>query len=107
MHAIERRLQQAEALWRQADERIAAGDGAAAYALCTQAHDLIMDCPRLHERAHRALRRVSARHGHRGEICIDTLLLWLAPLRVFEAIAWAQRSSVAFDSLCRRDAAVH
>ena len=81
--------------------------GAAAYAIYTQAHDLIMDCPSLHERAHRKLQRVSARHGHRGEIIIDKLLVWLAPLGVFEAIALAQRSSVSFAAACRRRLAAH
>lgn len=99
---ITARMLDAEALWREADALHAAGDGAAAYRLYTRAHDLIMDCPFLHERAHRKLARVSARHGHRGEIIIDRLLVWLAPLGVFEAIAMAQRSSVTFAAACRR-----
>ncbi|NGY05714.1 hypothetical protein [Solimonas terrae] len=96
------RMLEAEALWRQGDARVTAGEGAEAYRLYTQAHDLIMDCPSLHERAHRKLARVSARHGHRGEIIIDKLLVWLAPLGVFEAIAAAQRSTVAGLAACRR-----
>ena len=96
------RMLEADALWRRGDALREAGDGAGAYRLYTEAHDLIMDCPSLHERAHRKLGLVSARHGHRGEIAIDRLLVWLAPLGVFEAIAMAQRSSVAFAAACRR-----
>jgi len=105
MQTIETRMLEAEALWRYGDTLRAAGDDAGAYRVYTEAHDLIMDCPSLHERAHRKLGLVSARHGHRGEIIIDRLLVWLAPLGVFEAIAMAQRSSVAFVELCRRRAA--
>ena len=104
MQTIETRMLEAEALWRDGDALADVGDGAAAYRLYTQAHDLIMDCPSLHERAHRKLQRVSARHGHRGEIIIDKLLVWLAPLGVFEAIAMAQRSAVAALVACRRRA---
>lgn len=96
------RMLEAERLWRDGDALVAAGDGAAAYRIYTQAHDLIMDCPSLHERAHRKLARVSAQHGHRGEIVIDKLLIWLAPLGVFEAIAMAQRSTVVTLAACRR-----
>lgn len=99
---IETRMLDAESLWRRGDALLDAGDGARAYALYTQAHDLIMDCPWLHERAHRKLRRVSARHGHRGEVAIDTLLVWLAPLGVFEAIAMAQRSGTRLLAICQR-----
>ncbi|HEY9547476.1 MAG TPA: hypothetical protein VIR56_15800, partial [Solimonas sp.] len=105
MQTIETRILEAEALWRRGDALVDTGDGAAAYAVYTQAHDLIMDCPSLHERAHRKLQRVSARHGHRGEILIDKLLVWLAPLGVFEAIARAQHSAVATLAACRRGAA--
>src|SRR3546814_8209806 len=72
MQTIETRILEAEALWRRGDALVDTADGAAAYAVYTQAHDLIMDCPSLHERAHRKLQRVSARHGHRGELIIDT-----------------------------------
>ncbi|NKF20839.1 hypothetical protein [Solimonas marina] len=104
---LEQRMLEADRLWRRGDAFVEAGDGAAAYRLYTEAHDLIMDCPSLHERAHRKLARVSARHGHRGEIVVDKLLAWLAPLGVFEAIAMAQRSSVTFAAACRRRLAAH
>lgn len=106
MQTIDVRMLEAEQLWRDGDALVAAGDGVAAYRLYTQAHDLIMDCPSLHERAHRKLQGVSAQHGHRGEIIIDKLLVWLAPLGVFELIAMAQRSSVTFVAACRRRLAV-
>ncbi|MGH8446559.1 MAG: hypothetical protein ACREVL_14900 [Solimonas sp.] len=99
---IETRSLQAELLWQQGDALCAAGDGAGAYRIYTEPHELVTDCPWLHERAHRKLRRVSARHGERGEIVTDTLLVWLAPFGVFEAIAWAMRSGVAAVAACRR-----
>jgi len=106
MSTIESRVRDAGALWQQGDALLAAGDGAAAYRAYTQAHDLITDCPRLHETAHRKLRQVSRQHGHRGEIITDTVLVWLAPLRVFELIALAMRSRVAAEALCRRPSTV-
>ncbi len=99
------RIAAAEALWQQGDALLAAADGAAAYRAYTAAHDLILDCPRLHLRAHQKLRQVTREHGERGELITDTLLLWLAPLGVFELIAWAVRSSVKADAACRRSAA--
>src|SRR3546814_18863879 len=102
---METRIREAEALGRRGDALVDTGDGAAAYAVYTQAPDLIMDCPSLHERAHRKLQRVSARHGHRGQIPIDKLRLWPAPLGVFEAIARSQHSAVATLAACRRGAA--
>lgn len=104
MNDLDLRIEQAESLWQQGDRQLDVGEGAAAYHLYTRAHDLIMDCPRLHQRAHRQLRNVSRAHGHRGEIIVDNVLLWLAPLGVFEAIAWAQRSRVAASIVCRRKA---
>lgn len=96
MQTIDVRMLEAEQLWRDGDALVAAGDGVAAYRLYTQAHDLIMDCPSLHERAHRKLQGVSAQHGHRGEIIIDKLLVWLAPLgsaaRSRSALRWRIRS---------------
>ncbi|MGH8461276.1 MAG: hypothetical protein ACRESS_06700 [Stenotrophobium sp.] len=102
MQTIEARISEAEALWQKGDTLHAAGDGRGAYTAYTGAHDLIMDCPRLHERAHRQLRKVSRAHGHRGEVIIDNLLVWLAPLGVFAAISFAMRSRVVSHALCRR-----
>lgn len=102
MQTIETRVSEAEALWNKGDAMLATGDGRGAYAAYTAAHDLIMDCPRLHERAHRQLRKVSRAYGHRGEVITDNILVWLAPLGVFAAISFAMRSRVAAHVLCRR-----
>ncbi|TJY55554.1 hypothetical protein E4T66_20810 [Sinimarinibacterium sp. CAU 1509] len=104
MPDIDQRVREAEALWQQGDALLAAGDGRGAYAAYTQAHDQVTDCPRLHETAHRKLRQVSRAHGHRGEVFTDIVLVWLAPLRIFELIALAMRSRVAAEALCRRSA---
>lgn len=102
MSSIAQRAEQAETLWLQGDALLAAGDGRAAYAAYTQAHDLVTDCPRLHAHAHRQLRRVSGTHGHRGEVLTDNLLVWLSPLGIFELIAKTMRSRVATAAVCRR-----
>src|SRR3546814_18973209 len=93
MQTIETRILEAEALWRRGDALVDTGDGAAAYAVYTQAHDLIMDCPSLHERAHRKLQRVSVRPGHRGALIIDKLPVVLPPLGASAAIPRAQNSA--------------
>ena len=46
----------AQRLWEQGLAAEAEEDLAEAYTLFTEAHDLIMDCPRLHEHAHHQLR---------------------------------------------------
>jgi len=104
MHDIAQRIHEADTLWKLGDDRLSSEDGAGAYRLYTQAHDLVTDCPSLHLQAHRRLRRVSARHGHRFEQLTDSALIALAPLGVFELIAWFKRSSSAADQACKRAA---
>ena len=63
---IERREAQAAEFWSQGDAAFAAGEHPEAYRHYTSAHDLVTDCPALHERAHRKLRTVTKQHGERG-----------------------------------------
>jgi hypothetical protein len=105
MNDLAARIRDAEALWREGDAALAAQDREAAYRLYTQAHDLTLDCPRLHEQAHRYLRQVTRHHRNPLEYFTDTLLVFLAPLGVFEAIAWAQKSSVRRMTGCVRQPA--
>lgn len=101
MEDFEARQARALALWKAGDACIRSGDRAGAYAQFTAAHDLIMDCPRLHLEAHRQLRQVTRFHRDPREFWTDTLLVWLAPLGIFEALAFAMRSKVWRVALCR------
>lgn len=100
-HGIEERASHAEGLWSQGDAAFAAGDHKLAYQRYTSAHDLVTDCPALHECAHRKLKTVTKLHGERGEHLTDSVLLGLAPLGIFRLIAFALRSRVAGSGLCR------
>ena len=101
MDEFEARQALACSLWAKGDACLEAGDRDAAYAHYTTAHDLIMDCPRLHLAAHRRLRRVTRFHRDKREFLTDTLLVRLAPLGIFEVIAFAMRSKVLRIALCR------
>jgi len=101
---ISSRIQRAEKLWQQGDIILSAGNRERAYKLYTEAHDAIVDCPRLHLTAHRKLRLVTRYHRNKTEFITDNLLVWLAPIGVFELIALFTRSSVRREALCRRGA---
>ena len=103
MDELETRQARALALWKEGDACLENGDRAGAYARYTIAHDLIMDCPSLHLTAHRYLRPVTRLHRDKREFWTDTLLIWLAPLGIFEAIAFAMRSTVWRNDLCRHE----
>lgn len=78
------------------------GDLTLAYRLFTQAHDLIMDCPRHHQRAHEELRRVNWKVGHYGELMTDWLLHVFAPLGVFELVSYLARTEAFSSAICKR-----
>lgn len=101
MQSIEIRAAEADRLWSGGDAALAAHDRERAYRLYTQAHDLIMDCARLHERAHHKLRTVTRLHADRREFYTDSLLIALAPLGVFQLISFALRSKVMASTICR------
>jgi hypothetical protein len=106
MQTIEIRAAEVARLWTQGDAAMTAGDHGRAYALYTQAHDLVMDCARLHEQAHRKLRTVTRLHANQWEFFTDSALVMLAPLGVFHLIAFALRSRVGASVLCRGDVGV-
>jgi len=105
MEDIENRRTRAVMLWQAGNAALQAGDGAEAYVQFTSAHDLIMDCPRLHLEAHRQLRQVTRFHRDKREFWTDTVLIWLAPLGIFALIAFAMRSKVRRLAQCRHGAA--
>ena len=101
MEDFDARQARAMALWKAGDASVQAGDHAEAYAQFTAAHDLIMDCPRLHLAAHRQLRQVTRLHRDKREFWTDTFLIWFAPIGIFELVAFAMRSKVWRAALCR------
>ena len=101
---LSERSDDARTLWSAGDDAFRTGNLARAYWLYTQAHDLIVDCPRLHLEAHRKLIRVTALHKDKREFLTDWLLIKLAPLGVFEIVAFAMRSTVRGAADCRRAA---
>ncbi|MGH8529483.1 MAG: hypothetical protein ACRETN_06510 [Nevskiales bacterium] len=103
MQAIENRAVQAERFWRQGDAAKSIADLDAAYRAYTSAHDLITDCAKLHMRAHQKLREINCLRGS-SERYTDNILLFLAPLGVFELLAFIFKSKVGSSELCRRTA---
>ena len=95
MNSLEVRAGQAARLWAKGDAAMAAADHAQAYSLYTQAHDLIMDSPRLHLQAHRKLGSVTRFHANRWEYYTDVGLVFLAPAGVFHLIALVLRLKAA------------
>ncbi len=102
--SIEQRSREARRLWKSGDAAFKKGQFVPAYRLWTEAHDLVTDCPQLHLEAHRKLRMVTRRHRNKIEYLTDTALVALAPLRIFDLIAFFKRSKVAGNALCRRPA---
>ncbi len=87
MATLAERKQRAEKLWRQGDLALAATNRERAYKLYTEAHDAIVDEPKMHCAAHRKLRKVTRHHTDKREFITDTLLVWLAPVGIFRLIA--------------------
>jgi hypothetical protein len=103
MESIERRSEKANCLWSNALNAESLGDYAKAYGLHTEAHDLIMDCARLHQKAHVHLRRVNLKLGHYGELTTDWLLHLFAPLGVFELVSYFAKSGAFGSEFCKRN----
>ncbi len=101
MQGITDRAAQAEQLWLLGDAALSSGNLEEAYKTYTGAHDLITDCARLHIKAHQKLRVVNRLRGS-SERYTDNILLFLAPLGVFELLALIFRSKVGSSEICRR-----
>jgi hypothetical protein len=104
MEAIEQRIEKAEALWQRGAQAELIQDYVTAYHLYTEAHDGIMDCPRLHQHAHVQLRRVNRQLGNYTELLGDWFLHLFAPLGVFELVAYFASTDGAGSVLCKRNA---
>jgi hypothetical protein len=93
---------QAHAAWQLGQQAEQAGRLDEAYAHFRQAHDLVVDCPRLHQTAHRHLRRLNLQRRAYGELFTDLILLGLAPLAIFEIVAFVMKRQVLGGALCAR-----
>lgn len=103
MQEIESRAVQAERYWLQGDSAKSIGDLEVAYKAYTSAHDLVTDCAKLHMKAHQKLRAINRLRGS-SERYTDNILLFLAPVGVFELLAFIFKSKVGGSELCRRTA---
>ncbi len=61
---------------------------AEAHAAVTAGHDVVLDDAALHREAHVRLRPLNRALGWWGEWATDVVLLILAPIGVFELVAW-------------------
>ena len=102
MTPIETRAEQASLLWQQGMAAEAMGDLHRAYALFTEAHDLVIDCANLHRKAHEHLRGVNLKLGNVVELATDWALHCFAPLGVFELVAYFAKSDAARSVICRQ-----
>jgi hypothetical protein len=104
MESIEKRIEIAEQKWAQGKSAEDAGDFHVAYNHYTFAHDTIMDCARLHQRAHEYLRRINWKMGNYGELVTDWLLHLFAPLGVFELVSYLSKTGTFGSLICKRTA---
>src|SRR5262245_61351544 len=102
MNTIEERARIADQLWASATRAEALGNYLQAYDLHTEAHDLIMDCARLHQVAHVHLRRVNLKIGNYGELATDWLLHLFSPLGVFELVSYFSKTGTFGTLFCKR-----
>ncbi|MCP5123509.1 MAG: hypothetical protein H6984_13730 [Pseudomonadales bacterium] len=105
MESINTRIQTAESLWLLGAEAERSENYPLAYRHYTEAHDLIMDCARLHQLSHVKLRRVNYKLGNYGEFLTDWLLHCFAPLGVFELVSRLSKTDAWGSIICKRNAA--
>lgn len=102
METFKERHERAQEAWRAGLLQEASGDVAAAYGNFRVAHDLVVDCPRLHQAAHRHLRRINAKRRSYRELATDMFLLGLAGVGSFELVALLMQGRVLGGRVCRR-----
>lgn len=104
METFELRSRRAREAWRTGRTHEAGGNLEAAYECFRTAHDLVVDCPRLHQAAHRHLRRINAkRRSYRG-LATDMFLLGTAGIGSFELVALLMKGQVLGGRVCGRTA---
>ncbi len=96
-----------EAEWQQGMRDEQEGRLDEAWAHFRRAHDLVVDCPRLHQVAHRHLLRLNRQRRAWRELMTDVLLLGLAPLSIFEVLAYMMKRQVLGGAICARNSHGH
>ncbi|HVL02124.1 MAG TPA: hypothetical protein VM553_20040 [Dongiaceae bacterium] len=102
MNSIDARIEQAQTLWHAGSEAEKRGEWQKAYELYTEAHDLIVDCAKLHRQAHEKLRRVNWKLGNYTELATDWLLHLFAPVGVFEAVSYFAKTEAFSAKVCKQ-----
>ncbi|MBV1921304.1 MAG: hypothetical protein KUG73_11525 [Pseudomonadales bacterium] len=99
---FELRLHQALTLKQLALSAKQSNDYLKAYALMTEAHDLVVDCPKQHALMHDELRHINWKIKNHGELMGDCFLAVFRPLGIFEVLAYALKRQIISDDRCRR-----
>ncbi len=102
MEPIKIRARRVEVLWQLGLDAENQHKFEEAYRIYTEAHDLIMDCARLHQKSHEKLRRVNFQLGNYGELIADWLLHCFAPLGIFELVAYFAKTDAFGSEICLR-----
>lgn len=100
--SFEPRLRQALDLKKQAIQAKQGNDYLKAYVLMTDAHDLVVDCPKQHALMHDELRHINWKVGNYGELVGDCFLAIFKPLGIFEVLAYVLKRQIISDERCRR-----
>ena len=102
MKTFDRRNEDAQIALREGIAHEGSGDLQAAYESFRLAHDLVVDCPQLHKEAHQHLRRVNLKRRSYRELATDLFLLGLAPVFIFELVAFMMKGQVLGGVICGR-----
>lgn len=103
MESLEARIGKADKCWARGLTSEQDGELQLAYQSFTEAHDLISDCAKHHQKAHEHLRRINHKIGNYGELIIDWLLHLFAPLGVFELVSYFAKTEAFRSALCKRN----
>jgi len=102
METFVRRNEDAQSALREGLMHESSGRLQAAYQSFRVAHDLVVDCPQLHKEAHQHLRRVNVKRRSYRELATDLFLLGLAPVFIFELVAFMMKGQVLGGIVCGR-----
>lgn len=97
---IKDRVAEAESTWTDALALEQLGQFEAAYIKFTHAHDLVIDCPKMHWRSHQHLARINWKRKNIRELIEDRLLLSVAPFGIFVLIAYLLKKQVIREEFC-------
>ena len=100
--SFELRLHQALNLKQRALKAKQSNDYSQAYVLMTEAHDLVVDCPKQHALMHDELRHINWKIGNYGELMGDCFLAVFKPLGIFDVLAYVLKRQIIDDERCRR-----